>query len=58
MAKPIEPTPILKGADAVRFVREKERMEKLNPKSEEHRRLVSLGKECLKLYKEKPFTSL
>jgi len=55
MAKPIEPTPILTGKDAVRFLKEKERIENLSPKSEEYGTLVSLGKACMELFRQKPF---
>jgi|GEM_PF-1157438 len=58
MAKPIESTPSLKGKDAERFLKEKERMENLTPESREYKKLVNFGKECLNKYKEKPFFSL
>lgn len=50
MAKPIEPTPILKGEDATRFYKELESAE-LNPNPEK----AKFIKECVELYQKKPF---
>ena len=50
MAKPIEPTPILKGEDAKRFYEDLERAES-NPSSEK----AKFVKDCIELYQKKPF---
>ncbi len=50
MAKPIEPTPILKGEDAKKFYEELERAESSpSPKK------AQFIKECVNLYLKKPF---
>ncbi|MFH1247270.1 MAG: hypothetical protein V1644_02720 [Candidatus Micrarchaeota archaeon] len=50
MAKPIEPTPILKGEDAKRFYEELENAE-ANPSITKSQ----FVKECISLYQKKPF---
>ncbi len=50
MAKPIEPTPILKGEDAKRFYEELDRAES-SPSSKK----AQFIKECVDIYMKKPF---
>ena len=50
MARPIAPTPVLKGRDAVRFLKEKERIENLDPDSPEAKQREAFFNECIELY--------
>jgi len=50
MARPIAPTPVLKGKDAERFLKEKERIENLDPDSPEAKQREAFFKECIELY--------
>jgi hypothetical protein len=50
MAKPIEPTPILRGEDAKRFYEDLDRTES-NPSPKK----ASFIKECVEIYLKKPF---
>jgi hypothetical protein len=52
MARPIAPTPVLKGKDAERFLKEKERIENLDPSSHEAKQRAAFFKECIELYKK------
>lgn len=52
MARPIEPTPVLRGKDAERFLREKERIENLDPSCPEAKKRAAFFDECVALYKK------
>lgn len=52
MARPIEPTPILKGNDALNFLKEKERIESLKPSDKEYQDREKLFDRCIKIYKK------
>ena len=47
MAKPIEPTPKLEGKDALRFLKEKDRIESLKPSDSEYKKRQKFFKECI-----------
>ncbi len=50
MARPIEPLPTLMGQDAVNFLREKERIENLDPNGKEAKERNSFLDKCVKVY--------
>lgn len=50
MARPIEPTPALTGRDAERFLKEKERIESLDPGSREAREREAFFRKCEATY--------
>jgi len=50
MARPIEPTPILKGEDAKRFYEDLDQAE-----SKPSLKKAKFIKECIELYRKKPF---
>ena len=52
MARPIAPTPTLTGKDAVRFLKEKERIENLDPNSREAKAREKFFNECIALYEK------
>jgi hypothetical protein len=52
MARPIESLPTLTGQDAINFLREKERIENLDPKSKEARDRNAFFDECVEFYKK------
>jgi len=47
MARPLEPIPVLKGNDAVNFLREKARIESLKPTDEEYVRREEFFNKCV-----------
>ena len=51
MARPIEPTPTLKGNDALNFLKEKERIESLKPSDKEYQDREKLFDRCIEIYK-------
>ena len=52
MARPIEPTPTLRGKDAVNFLTEKKRIDSLKPSDEEYKKREAFFKECVELAKK------
>jgi hypothetical protein len=46
MARPIEPTPVLTGADAERFLKEKERIDSLKSTDPEYKARAAFFREC------------
>jgi len=52
MARPIEPTPVLEGDDALRFLKEKERIESLKPTDPEAIKRHRFFEECERTYRE------
>jgi hypothetical protein len=50
MARPIESLPTLKGQDAIDFLREKERIEKLDPRSKEAKARNAFLDRCVDIY--------
>ena len=52
MATPILPTPTLRGKDAERFLKEKARIENLDPNSEEAKEREAYFKHCIEVYKK------
>jgi len=50
MASQIAPTPTLTGEDAKRFLKEKDRIEKLDPQSIEAKERNRFLNECVKVY--------
>jgi hypothetical protein len=52
MARPILPTPTLRGKDAIRFLKEKERVENLDPNSKEAKERNAFLDHCVKVYNE------
>ncbi len=56
MARPIEPTPVLTGEDAKRFLKEKERIDNLRPGDPEYEKRKAFFAECRRIYaKTKPW---
>ena len=47
MARPLEPIPVLKGDDAVNFLREKVRIESLKPSDEEYVKREEFFNKCV-----------
>ena len=47
MARPLEPIPVLKGEDALNFLKEKARIESLRPADEEYVRRVEFFSKCM-----------
>lgn len=54
MAKPIEPTPVLEGKEALRFLKEVERIDSLKPEDPEYKKREKLFKECEKIIRKNP----
>lgn len=46
MARPIEPTPTLEGEDAIRFLKEKERIDNLKSTDPEYIKRKEFFREC------------
>jgi hypothetical protein len=49
MARPIEPTPTLRGKDAVNFLNEKKRIESLKPTDKEYKHREAFFNECIEI---------
>ncbi len=54
MARLIEPTPVLEGDEALRFLKEKERVESLKPNDPEYESRKKFFNECRELVKRYP----
>jgi hypothetical protein len=52
MARPIAPTPTLTGKDAERFLKEKERIDNLDPDCEEAKQREAFFNECIRIAKK------
>ncbi|MFZ2455065.1 MAG: hypothetical protein WAX07_01110 [Candidatus Altiarchaeia archaeon] len=49
MAHPIASTPALTGKDAIRFLKEKDRIDNLDPNSSEGRKREAFFNECIEI---------
>ncbi|MFZ2455066.1 MAG: hypothetical protein WAX07_01115 [Candidatus Altiarchaeia archaeon] len=49
MARPIAPTPVLTGKDAERFLKEKDRIDNLDPNNSEGRKREAFFNECIEI---------
>ena len=58
MARPIEPTPVLEGDEALRFLEEMERMESLKPGDPEYEKMKKFFKECDEVLEKNPHLRL
>lgn len=54
MAKPIEPTPILEGEEALKFLKEMGRIDSLKPEDSEYKRREKFFKECEEILRKNP----
>jgi len=54
MARPIEPTPVLEGDEALRFLEEMKRAESLKPGDPEYEQRKKLFKECKEIVEKNP----
>jgi len=52
MARPIAPTPTLSGKDAERFLKEKNRIENLDPDSPEAKKREAFFNDCIRIAKK------
>lgn len=50
MARPLESIPTLKGNDALKFLKEKERIESLKPSDEESKDRAKFFDKCIGIY--------
>lgn len=56
MAKPLEPLPVLKGRDALNFLREKDRIESLKPSDKEYRDREKFFARCRDVFSKVKFS--
>ncbi len=54
MARPIEPTPVLEGDEALRFLEEMERVDSLKPGDPEYEKMKKLANEGEEILKRIP----